>query len=141
MQMDITYLAGFFDGEGSVALYPNGNGSYAVRVQITQNENPLSVELIEELKSIYGGGITHSFSTNGRPKMNWALSGAKAVVLLRDIQPLSRLKKPQIDLLLSWWDTKLPPARGPRGRMVARTPEELAAAEAVHLRMKEMKRE
>ena len=69
------YIAGLFDGEGSVGLYPNGYGGFYVQTQVVQTVGPEAEVVWEDLQRIYGGHIGRAISGSGRPKMNWGLSG------------------------------------------------------------------
>lgn len=44
---EIEYLAGFFDGEGSVGIYTNGRGLFHLRTQLTQNVGKHSTRLVD----------------------------------------------------------------------------------------------
>lgn len=37
------YIAGFFDGEGSIGIYKNGRGMHYLRTQLTQNSSITSL--------------------------------------------------------------------------------------------------
>jgi hypothetical protein len=127
VNVSIHYIAGLFDGEGSVGIYSNGKSGAAVpRVQLVQNVNELSAPLWEYFQERWGGYTSKSLSTNGRPKMNWQMSGASCLPFLREVQPFVILKAPQVDLLLAWSDNRAPMARDSRGRLVARSAAERA---------------
>jgi len=135
------YIAGLFDGEGSVGLYSNGGSGFGVRVQMVQTETATSRPLWESLQSTYGGGISYVKSDRHRPKMNWALSGSKAIEFLNDILPYVILKRDQVKLLLTWWETRLPLQRDDKGRIVPRTNDERQQAKAVADMLRRMKKE
>ena len=51
------YLAGFFDGEGSIGIYPvmhHGRPGFYLRTQLVQNIGEASVALLAELTTVYG---------------------------------------------------------------------------------------
>lgn len=111
---DLQYIAGFFDGEGSVGLYKNGRGTYHLRVQVVQNVTRDSVELFEELQSEYGGWWS---PVKGKKAANWQLNGDNAERFLRAVQPHVRLKKDQVNLALYWLVQRERPSRDTKGRM------------------------
>lgn len=140
--MDISreYLAGLFDGEGSVAVYGNGRTGHTLRVQIVQSITPTSEPLWSTLREIYGGGLTVVRREGIRPKMNLTFSGQKAAKFLTDIRPHTILKSDQIDVALTWYLGRAPVARGSNGRITGRTQEEQTEAAAVVALLREMKK-
>lgn len=116
----VEYYAGFFDGEGSVGLYRNGQRTWHLRTQVTQNQTPQSNELLTELVGAYGGNLAAMRAAiyRGGAVWNWQLNGAKAVAFLGDILPFLRLKKEQAELGIAWFALSQKPARGPNGRML-----------------------
>lgn len=139
MEISIDYLAGLFDGEGSIGIYSNGktNGS-VVRVQTVQNINTISLPMWQSLAGQYGGYVTYTISSSGRPKMNWQMSGKTAVDFLRFISPHLIMKKPQADLVISWFDSR-PPLLRVKGRIQARTEEDRIYTKTVMTELREMK--
>lgn len=118
--MDLRYLAGFFDGEGSVAVYKNSDKrGYCLKFQLTQNVTPQSALIVDWLKNHYDVSVNVQRTLSGKEKYNVALSGAKAATILRDLQPHVILKKDQIDLALKWHDDKPPRLRDNKGRITA----------------------
>jgi hypothetical protein len=95
--LDPRYLAGFFDGEGSVGVYKTGLHSTRLLVQLVQTDCEFSRELLERLRCEFEGHITRTLSTSGRPKLNWQVSGDAALVFLRFIRPFLRLKLTQAE--------------------------------------------
>ncbi len=110
----LQYIAGFFDGEGSVGLYKTGRGTYFLRVQVVQNVTRASAALFHDLRTVYGGAWS---PVKGKKAANWQLSGDNAECFLKDIQPHVRLKKDQVNLALYWLSRRQLPARDERGRM------------------------
>lgn len=105
--MDMQYVAGFFDGEGSVGLYKNGNGKYYLRSQLAQNVNCFSKQLFSELKAAFGGNVSVQTTTHGE-KFNWQLSGDKLIKFLRELRPHLRFKHEQVDVGLLWKENQKP---------------------------------
>jgi hypothetical protein len=98
------YIAGFFDGEGSVGVYRNGRGTYHLRTQLTQNVSPLVTELLMGLREEFGGNLSKQRTTHG-VKYNWQLNSGKAVTFLATIEPMLLLKKEQANVAIAWWQT------------------------------------
>src|SRR5437773_8720684 len=82
MTISLDYLAGFFDGEGSVYI---AHRHVKLDVAMTvANTNPEPLELIQEA---YGGGLSIRNRANEKHKAVWVwtLRGDRAVALLEAI--------------------------------------------------------
>lgn len=98
----IEYLAGFFDGEGSIVetVY---KGVVAV---VTNTYYPV----LEEFKSRYGGSIHPKtrYSVSHRPCWCWQLTKQIDMAkFLLEIQPLLMEKRPQADIAMQILTVKL----------------------------------
>jgi hypothetical protein len=92
------YIAGFFDGEGSVGLYPKKSG-FALKVAVVQRKP----EVVFWLHSLFGGALCTIVREEraGTTYYELRLEGpALALPLLRIIAPYVREKKDQVDLVL-----------------------------------------
>jgi LAGLIDADG-like domain len=91
------YIAGYFDGEGSVGLYPKKSG-FALKVAIAQRKP----EVLLWLHSIFGGAfVTIERIDRGDKYYELRLEGrALAMPLLKTIAPYVREKKEQVDLVI-----------------------------------------
>ena len=114
------YIAGFFDGEGSIGVYRNGRGNFHLRTQLTQNVLPSSEALLSGLKERFGGNLARMRSSIYRrgEAFNWQLNGTVAAQFLRTIRPYLVLKAEQADVAMAWQEAKPAPQRDARGRMV-----------------------
>ena len=115
-QVKIEYIAGFFDGEGSVGLYKTGN-SYYLRSQLTQNKSELSDKLFEYLRNKYGGSIGKQNTLSGKVKYNWQLNSEKAYFFLKEIEPHLVLKKEQAQISIKWFEQKIAKTRNAKGQI------------------------
>lgn len=97
------YVAGFFDGEGSISIIKNKPESvnqhfyYVLRVHVG-NVNPI---VLIKLKERWGGSLSLKsppINTNAKPCWNWNVSTNRAVAFLRDILPYLMLKGEQAKL-------------------------------------------
>lgn len=109
------YIAGFFDGEGSIGVYKaikHGNERYSLRTQLAQNYSKLSFQIFEQLVGTYGGAISRQDK-----KMNWQLGSEAAVKFLIDIEPHLLLKKSQAQIASSWQLQRPKRFRNERGQI------------------------
>lgn len=110
------YIAGFFDGEGSIGLYVNGRGSYHLRTQLCQAVSPHSTQIFEELKSRFGGCLNTTKTNTKRLQYSWQLN-SNACVFLQRIQPFLIIKREQAEIAIAWNSQRSKPTRDSRGRM------------------------
>lgn len=99
------YLAGFFDGEGSIGVYSSKtySGYYYLRVQLVQKDGALARTLLNECVALYGGGISYLNSpSRPSPGINWQLNGKKAANLLAVLLPFLVLKREQAIIAIAY---------------------------------------
>ena len=117
IKYSLEYIAGFFDGEGSVGIYGNGQKSgHSLRVQVTQNYTLESKELMSHLHVVYGGYLGESFNRKGNLNLHWQLSGEKTAKFLEDILPFLHIKNTQVAFALQWNTMKPKKERGKAGK-------------------------
>lgn len=102
---EVSYIAGFFDGEGSVGLYATTKTQrYNLRVCINQVQSRESVELFELLKEHFGGSL--AFPKLQKPHhqqaISWSVYGDSAASFLDSILPFLRMKKRAANLVVQW---------------------------------------
>ena len=136
--MSLEYIAGFFDGEGSIGIYPNGRGAFHLRIQLVQNSKAQEVkDLFSELNNKFGGAVNEHTSSNGNKFYNWQLSSARASSFLKCIIPYLRIKREQALVATEWQDSRPAPTRNANGQYQAnRHPNDAIVAG----RLKQMKR-
>jgi len=104
-QLDVVYIAGFFDGEGSVGLYASSKARrYNLRACLTQVRSTESDQLFELILKLFGGKLYYSrqYKPQHRPAMMWSLYGDAAANFLKVLRPYLRLKRRDVDLVISW---------------------------------------
>jgi hypothetical protein len=126
VDLSLPYLAGFFDGEGSIGIYFGGAGGRTLRCQVTQTATPESTRLLNACRDQWGGSVSPFNRSLRRSAWNWQTSGTTALRFLCDIRPWLVLKAAQADIAINWQRTKPPPGRGPDGRMLPTLPEVIA---------------
>lgn len=125
--LKIEYIAGFFDGEGSVGIYKGAHGHPQLRVQIGQRTD--SVFILEMIKVGYGGHISYRDRS-----ANWQIQGRSAQRFLQDIVQHLILKKTQAELAIEYQDRVLP------GNNVPLSKEELEIRLGFAEKLKSLKR-
>jgi hypothetical protein len=137
----LPHLAGFFDGEGSIGIYRNGNphGGRTLRVQLSQNVSAASTLLLKECQTRWGGSLCEMNRDYKRTAWNWQASATSGVKALSDIRPRLRLKAEEADIALEWWGQRPVPRRGSAGRYLPFSTEERDLDAAGEARLKAAK--
>jgi hypothetical protein len=137
------YIAGFFDGEGSIGIYGRNkrpNEGTCLKTQLTQGKTKDSTKLLEFLRGKYGGSIGEQPTSSGRVKYNWQLSSRCARAFLTDILPYLVLKHIQARLALYWSESRPKMKRdGHTGRTIKFTEPELEFTRKATRLMKALK--
>ena len=121
--MNWGWMAGFFDGEGSISLSraKAGKECYQLRVSVVQAESAP----IKEIADALGYGMCRWRGCNGRWQYEWAAYGDRAISFLESILPYVKVKKVQAELALTYlslpWRSHGTTRGGPR---IKRTEEE-----------------
>jgi hypothetical protein len=112
--VEIAYVAGFFDGEGCVYLNTRKNGRAILRIKVSQKDRrPLDL-----LQERFGGSVCVSRNRKtGNECWSWSLSTAQAERFVRMVQPFCLVKAEAIAIALEYCAIKCKPAGpgiGPR---------------------------
>src|ERR1039458_8918763 len=110
-KLSLRYVAGLFDGEGSIGVYRYQGGRFALKTQVVQNIYPESKVVFLLLKQRWGGSASPQHSASGKWKFNWQLSTSKACRFLEDILPYLRLKREEAEVAIKWQRSKPEPSR------------------------------
>ena len=135
MPEQLAYLAGLFDGEGSVGIYefkkPNKNSNWQFKVEIANTDWRIMQWLLDNV-----GGIVHE---NTRSKSHWSkayswhVQGKNSEIFCQLIKPYTIIKTNQIDACLyfrGYWGTS----------NKKQSKEEIDAKKAMSEAIKKMKR-
>ena len=98
----IEWLAGFFDGEGSIGIYLRNTNKqktkkYYVLVISLAQSGLIGEKICKTLQSIYGGSVYCQQSVN-KPQWKWNISANKAADFLYVIKPYLINKKEEAEL-------------------------------------------
>lgn len=91
----ISYLAGFFDGEGCISV--NSNGSIQLRVINT------SKAVLDKFPEEFGGKVLSRKQIVNKPQYHWSIYGEDAIKAATKLLPFSIEKKSQLEVILNWW--------------------------------------
>jgi hypothetical protein len=140
-EISLSYIAGFFDGEGSIGIYTRKNryNGTQLRVQLVQNKTKKSSYILNFLKNKYGGNISEQKTLSGKIKFNWQLNPKGVLIFLTDIEPYLILKKTQAQFALHWLKTKPKIRRDGKGRVLFFSKEEINLIEETVQNMKNLK--
>lgn len=96
------YIAGFFDGEGTILItrrYDNNRGCrYYLSVRIANT----CLEILNDCMLVWGGYIytVKKAQTHHKQAYCWYINNAKAEIFLNDIFPFLRVKKDEAKIAL-----------------------------------------
>jgi hypothetical protein len=107
----MSYLAGYFDGEGCITVLKTNQGAYPqLRVFIVSSDKGV-LELFSKAFSQVIYEVTKTHLGNGRLKRRiyrWSVSGSRAIPILRALEPHLISKRDQARAVLSVdWETTL----------------------------------
>ena len=98
LKKDYIYLAGFIDGEGCIRV------NNAPRLHITNTNK----DIMDWIKDNFGGYLwaeEKSYIENAKTRYIWEISSRKLLVLLLEILPYLRVKKPQAKLVTEYYNS------------------------------------
>ena len=100
-KLSLSYLAGFFDGEGSINIIQrtrkHWNPEYALNVAIGQKDG----KTLDWMKDNFGGNV---YLVKRDGSFFWAISNKNAYKFLKMLLPYLQYKKPQALLAISLYD-------------------------------------
>lgn len=134
---ELSYWAGFFDGEGCISIYKYQNKdqwhkslTYSAMIQLAICDK----EILDQLDILFKGtrAVRKHSRPNSRPQYYWQRRGNKAVEIIKQLLPFLRLKKPQGELALEFHKQK---GRNP-SRLLS--PSELRLRDEYYWRMRKL---
>lgn len=111
---NLSWLAGLFDGEGSIGVYKRNwdrtktTQYYTMTVCLAQSGS-WGKALVESLQTTYGGHIRYAPGKSKKDMYHWQLDANKAALFLTEIKEYLWYKQPQAILALKF--QKLPSKR------------------------------
>jgi len=126
----LSYLAGFFDGEGCVGIYRHmckGKPYFELNLKVTQKDRTI----LNFFQMHYGGYVMYNKEQDVHI---WTTDVPSAVQFLTDVSPYLIVKASQAKLALEFQAAKSARHKGDRTKIV------VALEEAQSIVMKQMKR-
>lgn len=137
IQLTKEYIAGFFDGEGSITITKpcKSTPTHNLYINIGQTRR----DILEEIKKLYGGYISIDKRDNFPNRNIFYQLNLKSKIaerFLRDIYPYIQIKKLEIDIAFQFRETQ----RIHRGRNHPLTKEIISIRENLRLKLIEARR-
>ena len=102
---DMSYLAGFFDGEGCITTFRNhvkrhpGEFSYCLKMNVSNT----NLEVLKIFEAAFGGGIFTKKPKEGfKQAYVWQINGVAAKEVLKQLLPHLVVKKAEAELALQF---------------------------------------
>ena len=125
---DLAYVAGLFDGEGSISIVKNKKwNNHTLQISLGSTDE----WICQSLKMMFGGNISLKNETHDgiRACWQWSNGSRKAYNTLLLIVPYLRIKRPQAEIAIKFQKAKIERAFG-KGLNKFLTDEERAVREA-----------
>ena len=102
-QIEISYLAGFFDGEGCIGFYRRKNGRDSLVVTVGGTDEWSIRRYLQLGGSVHGPYAPRigKFGHQNKMLWQWRVTGKKAQPILRTLAPHLGLKRSQAEIALS----------------------------------------
>jgi len=95
---ELYYLAGYFDGEGSIGLYKNDKGKWLATCVLGQAKK----DAISIFHKRFGGYFKYQ-ALNKQPHFRWSINSRKEILaFLEEILPCLKEKKEQAEVMLEY---------------------------------------
>ena len=100
----LAYLAGLFDGEGSIFILRkmrNERYFYWMEISVTNTDK----DLIDWIQSVVGGRKSlqpETYSAHGKPIFRWRASALQASSFLQMIMPWLRIKRDRAEIAIAF---------------------------------------
>lgn len=100
VEFNVQWLAGFFDGEGSIGIYPrNANRNKTIRYYVLVVSLAQSGDygewILKNLQQKYGGSVYSQIKSNHKLMWKWNICAKKAVSFLYEIESFLIVKRSQ----------------------------------------------
>jgi len=104
-EIDLAWLAGFFDGEGTICISPQKiSHHYALCISVASIDR----WILEWFSLAFNGKVNRQYRAKGnkRELWFWRIVDHQGEVALRTLLPYLKLKKPQAELALEFREAR-----------------------------------
>lgn len=102
-KITLSYVAGFFDGEGSINILKRKRYRWAVEHNLMVAMGQKDGATLDWIKDNFGGNV---YLVKRDGSYYWAISNRAAYDFLKKIYPYLQYKKPQAELAFSFYEGK-----------------------------------
>lgn len=107
-QIDLAYLAGFIDGEGTICICRGDRRTYGVGGYLVLRATNTNKDIILWIRTVFGGSVIKKPETRN-PKWAdayfWVVSSQKAENIIRELIPYLKVKRLQAETALRYRET------------------------------------
>ncbi len=103
-KIDLAYIAGFFDGEGSISIAQGIDKNsifYFTSIRIGQS-GKRGQQFCNWMKIKFGGTVWSGYVEGKQRFYKWEINGLKGRLFIKQILPYLRLKKEQAELVMEF---------------------------------------
>ena len=105
--IDLGYLTGFMDGEGTISLQYHTHG---IRLRVSAaNTHRSTLERIKEITGVGAVFVAHKATERSQESYTWSVSSRAAYGLLQQMLPYLQIKREQAELCISAYERLLQP--------------------------------
>jgi intein/homing endonuclease len=126
--INLSYLAGFFDGEGSINIITRKrriNPEYTLSVAIGQKDG----KTLDWIRENFGGNV---YLVKRDGSFFWIITNQQALKFLLMIYPYLQYKKPQAELAIKFYDDRQ------EKRMRTNSKEEMERRESIRQQLRQL---
>lgn len=103
-KQDLSYIAGFFDGEGSINISVRKRKHFSISHTLVISIGQKDGETLDWIKERFGGNL-HQVKRDS--SYMWYCSNRKAYSILKELIPFLKYKRPQAELALKFYDVQM----------------------------------
>lgn len=130
------YLAGFIDGEGSIAVGLSRSGKGVRRWYLRFSCHQINPAPLRLLQDRFGGTIRRNERVGKRPLYEWVTQSKMAAAAIRALRPYLIVKADEADVALEFQELV---GANPPGRRPHLTPDQEEARHSLYLKLRELK--
>lgn len=103
--LELAYIAGFFDGEGSICIVARTRGTWNTEHRLWVAIGQKDGATLDTIKENFGGNV---YRVKRDDSFYWAISNRNAYNFLKALYPYLQYKKPQAELAFKFYEEGKP---------------------------------